>query len=311
MSTVSIIIPVYNTEKYLRRCLESVIAQTFSDWEAILVNDGSTDGCGNICDEYAKRDNRFKVIHQENAGVVNARNKAIKTCNGTFLSFIDSDDYIEPTMLKDMTTLAQTESLDFICGKFNIILKDRSFESDLLYPLNSDTAFRQMLSGKLPGWLPGKIIRKTFWDKCNIQTDETAVILEDTFITIQLLFQSPVIGVIKKAFYNYDRSNDTAASSDNSNRIIIRGEKNILHIYNFLNKKNIFEVYKQDFTGLALQLKFEYLRYDIDKAVETYPFAHKKLKNFKLSFFVSLFYWIAFNCGNIGKFILKKHIERH
>ena len=96
---ISIIVPVYNTEKFLQACLDSIVAQTFTDFEAILVDDGSTDGSGRICDEYAAKDNRFIVIHKKNEGVSVARNKGVSLAKGDFVSFIDSDDYIHPQMI--------------------------------------------------------------------------------------------------------------------------------------------------------------------------------------------------------------------
>lgn len=92
---MSIIVPVYKTEKYLRRCIQSILSQTFSNFELILIDDGSPDNSGIICDEYAKKDKRVKVFHQKNGGVSNARNKGIEHAQGTWISFIDSDDYVE------------------------------------------------------------------------------------------------------------------------------------------------------------------------------------------------------------------------
>lgn len=95
MEKVSIIIPVYNAEKWLRRCVDSVLSQTYRDIEVILVNDGSKDNSANICDDYASEDNRVKVIHKENAGVSTARNDGINVATGKFIAFIDADDWME------------------------------------------------------------------------------------------------------------------------------------------------------------------------------------------------------------------------
>jgi len=100
MPKISIIVPVYQVEKYLRRCLDSIVAQTFTDWECILVDDGSPDNSGKICDEYAEIDNRFRVFHQENAGVSAARNKGLDEAKGEWITFVDSDDYIEEDYLQ-------------------------------------------------------------------------------------------------------------------------------------------------------------------------------------------------------------------
>ena len=92
---VSIIVPVYNVEKYLPKCIESILNQTYTNLEVILIDDGSTDSSGKICDEYARRDGRIKVIHKENGGNSSARNAGLDCCTGDFLAFVDSDDIIE------------------------------------------------------------------------------------------------------------------------------------------------------------------------------------------------------------------------
>ena len=98
----SIIVPVYNTEKYLSKCIESIISQTFSDFELILVNDGSTDSSGNICDDYAKQDSRIKVLHSENKGVTHARKLGVNQAKGDFVLLIDSDDTFVNNFLEEI-----------------------------------------------------------------------------------------------------------------------------------------------------------------------------------------------------------------
>lgn len=94
MALLSIVVPVYDVEQYLPRCIDSILEQTFTDFELILVNDGSTDNCPIICDEYADKDDRIKVIHKENGGLSDARNTGINKASGKYISFIDSDDFI-------------------------------------------------------------------------------------------------------------------------------------------------------------------------------------------------------------------------
>ncbi len=98
MCRISIIVPVYNVEKYLKKCVDSILGQTFTDFELLLIDDGSTDNSGSICDELAKTDNRIKVIHKENGGLSDARNIGIEVAKGDFIGFIDSDDYIDEDM---------------------------------------------------------------------------------------------------------------------------------------------------------------------------------------------------------------------
>ena len=118
---ISVIIPVYNVDKYLERCIDSVIVQTYSNLEIILVDDGSNDDSGIICDRYAKFDDRIKVIHKKNGGVSSARNEGIKYCNGKYIGFVDSDDYIDSTMYEYLYNLLISNDADISCCDFFII----------------------------------------------------------------------------------------------------------------------------------------------------------------------------------------------
>ncbi|MEH7129316.1 glycosyltransferase family 2 protein [Neobacillus drentensis] len=111
---ISVVIPVYNVENYLHRCVDSVLNQSFQDFEIILIDDGSKDKSGKICDEYAQIDKRIRVIHKENARVSAARNDGIKSAKGKYISFIDSDDWIDPGMYQEMVNKAEELDLDFI-----------------------------------------------------------------------------------------------------------------------------------------------------------------------------------------------------
>lgn len=99
---ISIIVPIYNVELYLEKCIESIINQTYKNLEIILVDDGSTDSCGKICDEYAKKDNRIKVIHKINGGLSDARNKGMEIAKGKYIGFVDGDDYVASDMYETL-----------------------------------------------------------------------------------------------------------------------------------------------------------------------------------------------------------------
>ena len=116
MPKLSVIVPVYNTEKYLRECIESILAQTFTDFELILVDDGSTDGSGAICDEYVTKDSRIRVIHQKNGGATVARRSGVRAAKGEYVTFVDSDDWIDKDMYR---TMLDHEPADIIiCGMY-------------------------------------------------------------------------------------------------------------------------------------------------------------------------------------------------
>ena len=111
---ISVIVPIYNTEKYLARCIESILCQTYTNLEIILVDDGSTDKSGDICDFYARKDNRVKVVHKENGGAAAARNFALNMVTGQYIGFVDSDDYIEPIMYQSMIQIAEEYDCDVV-----------------------------------------------------------------------------------------------------------------------------------------------------------------------------------------------------
>ena len=115
---ISIIVPVYNVEKYIRPCLDSILAQTFTDWECILVDDGSQDNSGKICDEYAAKDTRFIVVHKQNEGVAKARITAFEHSKGELITFIDSDDYVSPEYLEKLSRPIQEEGTDMVSSDY-------------------------------------------------------------------------------------------------------------------------------------------------------------------------------------------------
>lgn len=114
---ISIIVPIYNVQQYLHKCIDSILKQTYKEFEIILVDDGSPDECGSICEEYAQKDSRIKVIHKNNQGLGEARNTGLEVAKGKYVYFLDSDDWIEPNMLQSMLSEMQTEKADFVmCG---------------------------------------------------------------------------------------------------------------------------------------------------------------------------------------------------
>lgn len=139
MVTVSVIVPVYNVEKYLHRCVDSILAQTFTDFELILVDDGSPDHCGAICDEYARKDARVRVIHQKNAGVSAARNRGIREAAGEFVGFVDADDWILPEMYENMILDALSNQADIVMCDAMTVYSDGKEEIDTITQLPANT----------------------------------------------------------------------------------------------------------------------------------------------------------------------------
>lgn len=139
---VSIIMPVYKVEEYVGKAIESIQAQTLTDWEFLIVDDGTPDRSGEICDEYAAKDDRIHVIHKENGGAPSARNMAIELAKGEYFYFLDSDDWAEPTMLEDMYNLAKRDNAQLVVAGFYIdtyigngqFMTDDYLVADAVYP---------------------------------------------------------------------------------------------------------------------------------------------------------------------------------
>lgn len=134
MPKISVIIPVYNVEKYLRRCLDSVLSQTFSDWEAICVDDGTKDSSGKIIDEYAAKDSRFVAVHKENGGLSDARNAAMEHVRGEFVVYLDSDDFIHPQTFEIAMSIQRRSGADIVSW-----YKDRAYRNKLILRILFDS----------------------------------------------------------------------------------------------------------------------------------------------------------------------------
>lgn len=124
MTKVSVIIPIYNAENYLKKCIESVLHQTLQGVEIILVDDGSTDGSGAICDQYSVFQN-IKVLHQENKGLSAARNTGLDAATGDYVAFLDSDDYVDPEMYNEMYLTAKKENVDIVYCNYAVVKNDK------------------------------------------------------------------------------------------------------------------------------------------------------------------------------------------
>lgn len=143
MPLVSVIVPVYNVEKYIHKCVDSILSQSFTDFELYLVDDGSLDNCGKICDEYAKKDSRIIVIHKANGGLSDARNVAIDVAKGDYLTFIDSDDYVSETHLESLYTALKDTDSDMAVANITSF-SDEKIDEEFYKPAES----RKVLSGK-------------------------------------------------------------------------------------------------------------------------------------------------------------------
>ncbi len=204
---VSIVVPVYKVEKYIRRCVESIIAQTFSDWELILVDDGSPDRSGEICDEYAEKDSRIKVYHKNNGGVSSARNYGIETSKGSWILFIDSDDWVEDNYLEAFFKIEHQNDTLVIQGRLDD-KEDGSLIKKIDY--NEKAYSKQELVAAIienrllySGAPYCKLYKSTIIKDNGIKFPENYSFGEDTFFFFKYLYYINEIMLLSSAGYHY------------------------------------------------------------------------------------------------------------
>ncbi len=205
---VSIIIPVYNAEKTLRRCLDGVISQTLEDIEIIIIDDGSTDLSGQICDEYAQRDCRIKVIHKDKEGVAKARQIGQEMVHGKYSIHLDADDWIEPDMYEKLFQKAEEYNADItICDMLAIIPNGgKVLLKQELDCQSAETAMNGFLKFQVNSGLCNKLIKNDLYHVYNIKGDPELTTSEDFYILCQLFIRNPRIAYVSEPLYNYDKS---------------------------------------------------------------------------------------------------------
>lgn len=221
MIKVSVIVPIYKVEKYLNKCIDSILDQTFKNFELILVNDGSPDRCGAICDECAKNDNRIIVIHKENGGVSAARNAGVEIARGEYIMFVDGDDFLENNCLELLVKASDDGNIDLVAGGYNAIdfkpLKNKLISTpNELYDGEMNTEeFMRCVTDVVMGegkngsvfLVPWAKLYKTALVKENCIRFMVGVKhVEDTIFNIEFYQQIKKVSCIKACIYNYNRA---------------------------------------------------------------------------------------------------------
>lgn len=315
MPIISIIVPVYKVEKYLHRCIDSILKQTFTDFDCILIDDGSPDSCPAICDDYAIKDNRIVVVHQKNRGVSAARNAGLDNAQGEWIVFVDSDDWLEPCALEKLYNKQCETNADIVIGSFKEYYRDRARE--IIFDVYIISDKQKMLSDfflKKYKNVWGKLYRSSLFE--DITQPSNFIYGEDAVVNFQIINSASCHTVveIKDIVYNYDRT-----TGGISQELICSPEKAInffesyVFIYNFLKQKEIFYInIKKYYYTYVFAVVLVKLFYNVPKNE-----ALRKLKIYKFPYIYfsanikSIFYNIM-NClflvnQNLYKTIIRKY----
>ena len=315
---ISVIVPIYKVEPYLRRCLDSIINQTYTNLEIILVDDGSPDNCPHICEEYAAKDNRIIVIHKENGGLSDARNAGLDICKGEYISFVDSDDWVDEKYIEILCSQTSTSQYDFLIADYN--QSDESSETKHILCnngciLGNTPIISAYSKSTYPPCAWAKLYKRSFIENNHFRF-HPQILFEDQLWSCQLASKAKNIYIITSKIYHYTIRNNSIMQSESisaTNRIlswkyILAAEKNILAPYNerlsneinffFINK--ITEVFLISIHSRALlNTTFYTIKDAIGTNPITYWFANaqglKKLVFFILSKAPSIFsQWILY-----------------
>ena len=204
---ISVIVPIYNAEEYLDRCIKSLREQTLSNIEIILVDDGSSDGSGVLCEQYAKQDSRISVFHQQNSGVAAARQRGVDMAQGIFSIHTDPDDWVEPTMLEELYSKAMECSADMVICNFVAVYpkKNKVAVQQLGDDLSPRACLNLLLQNKMNGSLCTKLIRTDLYRKYNIGFIEGLNYCEDYLVCAKLFLQDIKVAYLNRALYYYDQ----------------------------------------------------------------------------------------------------------
>lgn len=271
---ISVIVPVYNVEKYLRVCLESLLKQTYKDLEVIMINDGSTDTSGKICDEYAEKYENFMVIHKKNSGLGMARNTGLKHISGDYVTFLDSDDYLDQECIEILHKMLVKNNVDMCKSGFrritnsgNIVL-NREYEDEVFWGEEARTRLLPRMIGSSPAQhdsiemcVCGAIYNTKIIKKYNIEfLSERELISEDLVFNIDFMQYANGVCTISDVGYNYRINDNSLTTSYRSNRF--EASK---HFY--LEMKHKLESLKYDnMTFLRLdRMFFIYIKMSIEQ----------------------------------------------
>lgn len=283
---ISVIVPVYNVDVYLPECINSLMNQEYTNLEIILVDDGSTDDSGKICDEYQKKDERIKVIHKNNAGVSEARNTGIEESSGEYIAFVDSDDYVDndyiyvlyKTLLKDNSDLSVCNFTKLTKKKSNL---DKNYK---YYCVDAETAIDNMFEGNsIQGYIWCKLFKKNIIRK--IKFDSNIKVCEDLLFVVEYLKCSTKVSCTSSKLYYYRQRKNSALNKVSDAKLTVFIALNILYNH-YCNNVKFKNLYFSFYAKYSRYLNKDLIRYDFKNI---YLHNDLSVKN-KLLYFIYKFF---------------------
>lgn len=276
---ISVIIPIYNAEIFLVKCIESILSQTFDNFELILVNDGSTDNSLSICRSYQVKDNRIYIVDQINSGVSSARNIGIERSNAKYIIFIDADDYTDKTMLEDLHSKAVYEAADitfcdFYYNKYNI---DRIINVNFIP--NTYTSIERILTGHLQGFMCNKFIKRSLYIDNDIRFNTSITMGEDMLVMCQLLLHAKTLSYVPKPYFHYVQHKNSAVGKRAYHSF--ESQKMLVNIFQELLINNTeLSAHISMYKIFVKKEMLLYGNFTYDEIRETYPDVNSKISSY-------------------------------
>ena len=267
---ISIIIPFFNAENYLGRCIQSVLSQSFCDYELILVDDGSADASSNICYHYAKRDSRIHVIHQPNSGVSAARNHGIEVAKGEYISFIDADDWIESNMYELLYDKAHAKDADYVYCDYYQEKDDSCIVQKTAVCIPND--YKSTIQNLIGTWFVSAcmtIIRRVIISQNNIRFNTRLAYNEDFNFIAKCLVYAKRISKVNKPLYHYDESNVSSAIHQKCSRQAEDEYHSQIDIVDFYIKNHLYDVCKRPLNHRLVRCLYFYKNNHIDNRYDS------------------------------------------
>ena len=257
MSTVSIIVPIYKVEDYIRECIDSILAQTYPYFELILVDDGSPDNCGRICDDYAKGDNRIKVVHKVNGGISSARNAGLEVAKGEWIMHVDRDDWIEPDMIESLIEAAQITGADMVIGDFVKYGPSAGYNKLPTWSSDKKKSMTNYIAYVMTTiW--GSIAKRSLYADHSLKSPDGISYCEDFHLIVRLCHFANKIVNVHRPFYNY-RYRSTSIMSNMSRKTEADEQWAYQDTIRFFKEQGVYEDYRKVMSWRVLKSAQELL----------------------------------------------------